>query len=133
MSGKVAAVTGGSRGIGFATAKALSENGAATVITAGNKAGLESAASKLDGAIPMGADIRKSDAPGRVIRQTVERFGRIDILVNNAGVFPAVKKTHEISDAEWDDVIDVNLAGQFRFARAAIPHLQKGGGVIVNI
>jgi dihydroanticapsin dehydrogenase len=68
-----------------------------------------------------------------VIRKTIEKFGRLDILVNNAGIFPKIKPLHEISESEWNEVIDINLTGQFRFTKAAIPYLQKNGGIIINI
>ena len=61
------------------------------------------------------------------------KFDRLDILVNNAGVFPKIKQLHEIDEDEWNEVLDVNLTGQFRFTKEAIPHLQKTSGVIVNI
>lgn len=54
-------------------------------------------------------------------------------MVNNAGVFPKIKPLDEISESEWNEVIDVNLTGQFRFTKAAIPHLKKNGGCIINI
>ena len=57
----------------------------------------------------------------------------LDILVNNAGIFPKIKQLHEIDEEEWNEVLDVNLTGQFRFTKEAIPHLQKTSGCIINI
>lgn len=133
LSGKVALVTGGSRGIGFATAKILSENGANVVITGKDQERLEKASSEISNSFAIVADVRKTDDVKNAVRKTVEKFGRLDILVNNAGVFPKIKKLHEIDDDEWNEVLDVNLTGQFRVTKEAIPHLQKTSGSIINI
>ncbi len=63
----------------------------------------------------------------------MEKFGKLDILVNNAGVFPKIKQLHEIDEDEWNEVLDVNLTGQFRFTKEAIPYLQITSGCIINI
>lgn len=133
LEGKVAIITGGSRGIGFAIAKAFSENGANVIITSKNSQQLEDSASQLNNTIPISADIRKEDDVRKVIEKTIEKFGKLDILVNNAGIFPKIKQLNEISEVEWNNVIDVNLSGQFRFTKFAIPHLQKTSGTIINI
>ncbi|MDH3395365.1 MAG: SDR family oxidoreductase [Nitrosopumilus sp.] len=133
LSGKVALVTGGSRGIGFATAKILSENGAVVIITARNQERLEKATSKIPNSIGIAADIKNSNDVKNVVSKTIEKFGRLDILVNNAGIFPKIKQLHEINEDEWNEVLDVNLTGQFRFTKEAIPHLQKTSGSIINI
>ena len=133
LSGKIALVTGGSRGIGLATAKILSENGATVAITAKNKERLENAVKEIPNSIGIVADIRITGEVKDVVGKVVEKFGRLDILVNNAGVFPEIKKLHEIDEEEWNRVLDVNLTGQFRFTKEAIPHLQKTSGSIINI
>ena len=133
LSGKVALVTGGSRGIGFATAKILSENGAKIVITGKDKNRLEKSTLKISGSIGIIADIKNSKDVKNVVSKTIEKFGKLDILVNNAGIFPKIKLLHEIDEDEWNEVLDVNLTGQFRFTKEAIPHLQKTGGSIINI
>ena len=133
LSGKVAIITGGSRGIGFATAKIFVENGANVVITAKDSERLENAVSQLSNTIGIVADIRNQDDVNKVIEQTIEKFGKLDILVNNAGIFPKIKQLHEIDESEWNDVLNVNLTGQFRFTKVAIPYLQKTSGSIVNV
>ena len=133
LSGKVALVTGGSRGIGFATAKIMSENGATVVITGKNSERLAKSVLKISNSIGIVADIRKTDEVKNVVSKTIEKFGKLDILVNNAGIFPKIKQLHEIDEDEWNEVLDVNLTGQFRFTKEAIPHLQKTSGSIINI
>jgi len=133
LSGKVALVTGGSRGIGYATAKILSENGAKVIITGKDRKRLEKATLEISGSIGIIGDIRNTQDVKNVVSKTVEKFRKIDILVNNAGIFPKIKQLHKIEDNEWDEVLDVNLTGQFRFTREVIPYLQKTSGSIINI
>lgn len=132
LSGKVAIVTGGSRGIGKATAKLFAQQGANVVITARDETRLETTAKELN-VIGIAGDIRKTPDVENVVKKTLEKFGKIDILVNNAGIFLQIKPLHEISEIEWNEVIDINLTGQFRFTKAVIPHMMKTGGCIVNV
>jgi len=129
----VAIITGGSRGIGFEIAKIFSQNGAMVIITSKNSPNLQNAADKLTNTISISADIRKEKEVKNVVEKTIERFGRLDILINNAGIFPKIKQMHEISEREWNDVLDVNLNGAFRFTKFSIPYLQKTSGTIVNV
>lgn len=133
LSGKVAIVTGGSRGIGKATAMLFAQQGASVVITSKDKTSLENTAREIKDVKAISGDIREKADVENVVKNTLETFGKIDILVNNAGIFPKVKPLHEISEEEWNDVIDINLTGQFRFTKAAIPHLMKTNGCIVNV
>lgn len=132
FSGKVVIITGGSRGIGKATANLFAKEGASVVITAKNNTRLQSAAKEL-GVVGFVGDIRRSDDIENVVKKTLDEFGKIDILVNNAGIFPDVKPLHETSEEEWNEIIDTNLTGQFRFTKAVIPHMMKNGGCIVNV
>lgn len=132
LDGKVVLVTGASRGIGRAIAELFASEGAAVVITAKDPKRLQKAAKEI-GAVGIAADIRREVQVKNTVRKIISRFGRLDILVNNAGILPKIKKLHLISEKEWNDVIDVNLTGQFRFTKYAIPYLQKNGGSILNI
>ena len=131
--GKVAIVTGASRGIGKATAMILAQNGANVVITSKNKTSLEIAANEIKNVVAIPGDIRKQTDVENVIENALKKFGKIDILINNAGIFPKIKPLHEISEEEWNEVIDINLTGQFRFAKSTIPYLMKTNGCIVNV
>ena len=133
LTGKVALVTGGSRGIGFAIAKILSENGAIVVITSKNSEKIKQAEAKISNSFGITCDIKKKNEVQNVLDQTIKKFGKLDILVNNAGIFPKIKLLHKIEEEEWNEVLDVNLTGQFRFTKEAIPHLQKTSGCIINI
>jgi len=133
LAGRVALITGGSRGIGKAVAKLFANEGASVVISAKDPIRLQKAAKELGDVFAVPADIRKESEVQNVVNKIIEKFGRLDILVNNAGIFPKIKSLHEITEDEWNEVIDVNLNGQFRFTKAAITHLQKNGGCIVNI
>jgi dihydroanticapsin dehydrogenase len=133
LSGKVALITGGSRGIGFSTAKVFSENGAQVVITSKDPSRLRKSVSKLSNAVGIAADIRNESEVKRAVEKTIKEFGKLDILVNNAGIFPKIKQLHEIDESEWMGVLDVNLTGQFRYTKAAIPYLKKTSGSIINI
>ena len=132
LSGKVAIVTGGSRGIGKATAEIFVKEGANVVITAKDNTRLQSVAKEL-GIVGVPGDIRKERDVGNVVRKTLNEFNKIDILVNNAGIFPEVMPLHETLEEKWNEVIDINLTGQFRFTKAVIPHMMKNGGCIINV
>ena len=133
LTDKVALVTGGSRGIGFAIAKILSDNGASVVITSKDSEKIKQAEAKISNSFGITCDIKKKNEVQNVLDQTIKKFGKLDILVNNAGIFPKIKLLHEIEEEEWNEVLDVNLTGQFRFTKEAIPHLQKTSGCIINI
>ena len=133
LTGKIALVTGGSRGIGFAIAKILSENGALVVITSKDSEKIKKAEAQITNSFGITCDIKKKNEVQNVLDQTIKKFGKLDILVNNAGIFPKIKLLHEIEEEEWNEVLDVNLTGQFRFTKEAIPHLQKTSGCIINI
>ena len=134
LENKIALVTGGSRGIGFTTAKLFMHEGATVIITSKNQKQLDKAKQECGDIFAIKADITKEEEVKKMVRIIIDKFGRIDILVNNAGVLPRFKMLHEISEDEWNETIDVNLTGQFRISKYVIPHMQKnGGGVIINM
>lgn len=136
LRGKVAIVTGSSRGIGRAIAEALVGAGAAVTVTGRNREVIERVADAIAAAggasLAVPSDVSKAADVERVIQATLERFGQLDILVNNAAISPFWKKAEDVSEAEWDEVIAVNLKGTFLCAQAAgrvmIP--QKSGRII---
>jgi len=137
LTGRVAAVTGGTEGIGRATVRKLVEEGAKVAFCARRPEVLDAFAAELGargGAVlPVVADASLAGEMERFIEATVQRFGRIDILVNNAGS-TAQGPFDQADDALWHYDLDVKLLSQVRAARAAIPHMQRqGGGRIVNI
>jgi|TARA_B110001454_G_scaffold26433_1_gene25930 NAD(P)-dependent dehydrogenase (short-subunit alcohol dehydrogenase family) len=134
LENKIILITGGSRGIGFTTAKLFVDEGATVIITSKNQEQIDKAKEELRDIVGIKADITKENDVKNLIATIIEKFGRIDILVNNAGVLPRFKMLHEISEEEWDDIIDVNLTGQFRITKNVIPHMQKNGqGAIINM
>jgi len=134
LGGKVALVTGGSRGIGFAVAKALVAGGASVVLTGRDRTDLDRAQAELGtAALGVAADARDAEAVDSAVRRAADRFGGIDVLVNNAGI-GLFRNVADMSIAEWQATIDTNLTGVFYYCHAAIPHLRaRGGGWIVNI
>jgi gluconate 5-dehydrogenase len=131
LTGRVALVTGASRGLGFAMAKALAENGATVVVNARNADELTSAAAKI-GAEPLAFDVTDAKAARAAMEGIVARHGKMDILVNNAGIQHRRPIT-EWEDADFDRVIDVNLSSCFRLARDAVRlMLPNKHGRIIN-
>jgi 3-oxoacyl-[acyl-carrier protein] reductase len=139
LTGKVAVVTGGSRGIGLAIARALLERGAHVAIMATSETALHDAARELEmcangaGVLPIRADVRRKDDVNGAISAAMQRFGGIDILVNNAGL-GIFRRVADMSPDEWNQIIDTNLTGVFNCCHAALPHLRsRGGGWIINV
>jgi 3-oxoacyl-[acyl-carrier protein] reductase len=135
LTGRVAFVTGAARGIGWSVATALSQRGANVALADVDLPALETATRSLsDGALAVEADVSHRDDVRRAIERTVEHFGGLDILVNNAGICP-LRDFADVTEEEWDRVLDINLKGAFFCCQAALPHLQKSGerGRVVNI
>jgi 3-oxoacyl-[acyl-carrier protein] reductase len=134
LTGKVAVVTGGTKGIGRAIAEDLLEHGARVVLGARTTADLERAAGELgEHARGVVCDVRDARACEALVDEAVDAFGGLDILVNNAGI-GIFKTVEELTVEEWDRVQGTNLDGLFYCSRAAIPHLKRrGGGWIINI
>src|SRR3989440_1330610 len=135
LEGKIALITGGSRGIGAAIAKRLAADGANVAITYSKDADAAASVVKeieANGgkAIVIQADATKSDAGKAAVEKTVATFGHLDILVNNAGT--AIPKTFEETTLEeMDRVLDINVRGVFIATQAALKHMNSGGRVIM--
>jgi 3-oxoacyl-[acyl-carrier protein] reductase len=138
LNDKVALITGGSRGIGKAISLELSKKGAAIAVNYATKADsadlvVNEILKNKGKAIKIKADVAKSKEVEEMFRVVVDNFGKIDILVNNAGT-AGQPQLLEISESEWDRVLDVNLKGIFNCCQKAIPlFLEQGGGKIVNV
>lgn len=141
LAGRIALVTGGATGIGRATVLRLARAGAAGVAINYRSSGAEAARvaeeARALGAEPLciRADVRADGEVRSMIRQIGARFGRLDILVNNAGVtrWIPLADLDSLTDEIWDEILDVNLKGAFRCARAAAPMLAERAGMIVNV
>jgi 3-oxoacyl-[acyl-carrier protein] reductase len=135
LEGKVAVVTGGSRGIGAAIAKRLAADGASVAITYAKDAGAASSVVKaieLGGgkAVAIQANAADTEAVKGAVEKTVATFGRLDVLVNNAGT--AIPKTFEETTLEeMDRVIDINVRGTLAATQAALKHMKSGGRIIM--
>ena len=134
LTGKVAIVTGSTKGIGRAIAEHLLEAGASVVGNARSAAAVQAVAERLgDRALGIVADVGDASQCQRLVDETVDHFGQLDVLVNNAG-FGIFKPISEMSVEEWKSQIDVNLGGVFYCSKAALPHLSAtGDGFIVTI
>ena len=138
LQGKVAVVTGGSRGIGLYTARALGAEGARLALCARNRDGLEAAAESLRAegvadVLTVVCDIAREDGAARLIEATRNRYGRLDVLVNNVGGNRR-GTFEETNDEDWLDVIQLNVLSGFRASRLAIPLMREaGGGSIIFI
>jgi NAD(P)-dependent dehydrogenase (short-subunit alcohol dehydrogenase family) len=134
---KTAIITGGSDGLGLATARRLAAEGAAVAICGRDAERLAGAAAALrkDGAavLEVACDVTRPEDLARLVSQTVARFGGVDILVNNAGT-SAARAFHAVDDAAWQADLELKLFGAIRCVRLCVPHMRaRGGGRIVNI
>jgi 3-oxoacyl-[acyl-carrier protein] reductase len=136
---KVAIITGASRGLGLASARALAAEGCRVAICARGAGPLNEAAAHLQQAegkrevLAIQADVSTAEGATEVVAKAIERFGRIDILVNNVGKAGGGDIV-AASDAEWQSALDQTLFPAIRMSRLAVPHLRKaGGGVILMI
>ena len=137
LQGKVAVITGGARGIGYAVAQRFLDSGASVVLwdVLAEKLAESKAALSTKGKVgTCVVDIRKDESVGAATKAAVAEFGRIDLLVNSAGIAGSPLKTWEYSSAEFRDVIDINLNGTFRCCKAVVPEMMKNDyGRIINI
>jgi 3-oxoacyl-[acyl-carrier protein] reductase len=137
LTGKVAIITGGTQGIGKATAARLAAEGAQVVICARRQELLDEVSAEIreaGGSVhAVAADVREAQSAAMVVDEAVRVFGRLDILVNNAGT-SAVGAFESVTDETWQADFDLKLFGAVRLIRVALPHMRKqGGGRIINI
>ncbi len=137
LQGKVAVVTGGSRGIGRAVACALVREGAAVTLCARDRVALEKAAAELEASgaqvLAVQADVAQAPQVEQMVKACLERFGSVNILVNNAGI-TRDNLLLRMKDEEWEAVLSTNLKGVFHCTRAALrPMLKQRGGRIINL
>jgi NAD(P)-dependent dehydrogenase (short-subunit alcohol dehydrogenase family) len=134
LTGKVAIVTGATRGIGLAIAERMINEGMSVAVSARTESDVVDVAERLGAnALGVRCDVGDPASCQELVDTTVDRFGRLDVLVNNAGL-GVFKPISEMSIEEWQLQIDVNLGGVFYCSKAALPHLSASGdGFIVNI
>jgi NAD(P)-dependent dehydrogenase (short-subunit alcohol dehydrogenase family) len=139
LTGKVAIVTGGSRGLGRAMSFAFAEHGAMVVIASRKADACRVTAGEITAAtgresIGLGCHVGDWDQCDRLVEQVYDRFGRVDVLVNNAGMSPRYDTLSDISQELFDKVLAVNLRGPFRLSALVGPRMMEaGGGSIVNV
>jgi NAD(P)-dependent dehydrogenase (short-subunit alcohol dehydrogenase family) len=136
LKNKVALITGGDSGIGRAVAVLFAREGADVAFTylpEEESDALETAvaiAAEGGQAIPISGDLQEPDFCRRAVRDTVSKLGKLDILVNNAAFQQHQKSLDDLSEEQWDRTFKTNIYGYFRMAKAALPHLRKGGTII---
>jgi NAD(P)-dependent dehydrogenase (short-subunit alcohol dehydrogenase family) len=137
LTGKVALVTGGSRGLGYRMVRAFAEHGADTIIASRKLDACEAVAEEVRAlgrrALAVQVHAAKWDSIDQLIESAYDAFGRIDILVNNAGMSPPMP-SHEVTEALFDSVVGLNFKGPFRLATQVATRMSDGdGGVIINV
>lgn len=137
LSGNVAIVTGASKGIGRATATRLADEGASVVVAdvdeAEGRAVVDAIESDGGEAAFANVDVTASSDVEQLVTETVDEFGDLDIAVNNAGIISAMVSADEITDADWERILDINLTGVWNCLRHELPAIADGGGAIVNV
>jgi NAD(P)-dependent dehydrogenase (short-subunit alcohol dehydrogenase family) len=137
LDGKVALVTGASRGIGAAIARELAAAGASVALAGRDEATLQEVARSLprdSRSLAVAADMAQTADLERLAAHVVKELGGLDVLVNNAGFLPEAKQIYNVDLEEWQHVIDVNLRGPWFLSKLAHPHMKaRGGGAIVNV
>ena len=138
LDGRVALITGASRGIGRAVAIALADRGADVVVNYRQRTSdAESAAAEIQAlgrkALVVQADVAQASEVNRLVAAALARFGKIDILVNNAGI-ARVQPMDEVSEADWDELMTVNVKSCFLMTKAVVPGMrERGWGRIINL
>jgi 3-oxoacyl-[acyl-carrier protein] reductase len=136
---RIVVITGSTRGIGFSTASEFLKNGDRVVIFCRHREHVAEAVNQLkafgakQNILGLVGDVRRQSNVQRIVGQCLKRFGRIDVLINNAGI-AAYKEIEEITEKEWDAILDTNLKGAFLFMREVLPVMKRQvRGVIINV
>ena len=138
LEGKVAIVTGSSKGIGKAIAKGLAENGAQVVISSRSQEACDAVVTEFEAAglkaVGISCHIGKEDQRKQLVAKTIEAFGRIDILVNNAAINPVFGPIEDVDPAIFDKIMDVNVKAPWQLSNLVLPYFQKNKkGSVINI
>ena len=138
LEGKVAMITGASRGIGRAIGLRLAGAGAKVVVSSRRLENVQTVADEIKAAggeaLAIQAHVGRPDDVTSLMTQTVETFGRVDVAVNNAGANPHFGPLLTADEGQWDKILDTNAKGAFRVCQAVVPHMEaQGGGKIINI
>jgi len=138
LEGKVAVITGASRGIGRAIGLRLAGAGAKVVVSSRRLENVQAVADEIEAAggeaLAIQAHVGRPDDVTSLVAQTVEAFGRVDVAVNNAGTNPHFGPLLTADEGQWDKILDTNAKGAFRVCQAVVPHMEaQGGGKIINI
>ncbi len=137
LRGKVAVITGASRGIGAAIAAALAREGARVVISSRKQENLEEQAAGLRAAglnvLPLACHVGDPGQLKTLVDQTMAEYGRLDILINNAAINPSFGPLEDADPGAFDKTMAINVKAPWELARLALPHLEKQGGSIINI
>lgn len=138
LSGQVAVITGGGRGLGAAVGELFARHGARVVLVARTGSEVEALAARLRGegleALALRADVSNMEECKAVVERVVDHYGRIDLLINNAAVAHPFQRIEEVDPLQWVEAVNINLMGSFYLARFALPGmLERGHGRIVNV
>lgn len=135
MQGKVVVITGASRGIGAAAARAFTQAGAKVALLARNRGEIDALAADIGpAALALRCDVADWTSVQRVVATTVQHFGRLDVFINNAGAIEPIARLADAEPGAWGRGIDVNLKGVFHGMRVAIPIMRaQGGGTIITV
>jgi meso-butanediol dehydrogenase/(S,S)-butanediol dehydrogenase/diacetyl reductase len=130
---KVVLITGGTRGVGLATARAFAQEGASVAMSGLDSARGREAAGMVLRAVFLAGDVRVAADCDRIVAETTHRLGRLDVLINNAGVIYRNRTVEQTTEDEWDTTFATNVKGAFLMSRSALPALRATQGTIVSV